>query len=152
MIKQQKKVKKEIVEAFPGLLKSNYEILAAPSLEYNSAAWAAGESHRPWSPTGGGYWPPEATRKLAVESFVEAFQTLGYQLNKMDASFDADFEKVAIFAKEGEPSQFSRQLRNGKWATKLGIMGPLIQHDDLKAIEGNLYGRVVAILQRPWTP
>jgi hypothetical protein len=57
-------------------------------------------------------------------------------------------EKIAIFADAtGSPTHAARQLTSGRWTSKLGEAED-IEHE-LRAIEGDIYGTVVAILKRP---
>ena len=57
-------------------------------------------------------------------------------------------EKIALYADQGgEPTHMARQLRSGKWTSKLGELED-IEHDDLAILEGECYGQVVTILKR----
>jgi len=56
------------------------------------------------------------------------------------------FEKVAIYALDGEPTHAARQLSDGTWTSKLG-KDIDITHT-LRALEGSTYGQVAAYLKR----
>jgi hypothetical protein len=62
----------------------------------NPGVWAAGDKSRWWWPSGG-YWPINDTR-TTVDSFLLAFATIGYAPAD-DDSFEAGYEKVALYAK-----------------------------------------------------
>ncbi len=84
-----------------------------------------------------------------LESFVAAFNTLGYQLCDFSDALEPGFEKVAIYAKaDGRPTHMARQLETGVWTSKLGE-GCDIEHDALSGVEGVAYGRAVQMLKRP---
>jgi hypothetical protein len=86
-------------------------------------------------------------REVSCNAFVAAFLTLGYAACA-DESVEPGFEKVALFADpEGVPTHAARQLPTGRWTSKLG-QSEDIEHE-LRALEGPIYGTVVAILKRP---
>jgi hypothetical protein len=60
------------------------------------------------------------------------------------------FDKVAIFANKDRVTHMARQLRSGRWTSKLGPLED-VEHD-LHAVESKTYGRVVKILKRTITP
>jgi hypothetical protein len=85
---------------------------------------------------------------LTVDGFCDAFGTLGYTRTS-GAEFDPALEKVAIYVDAvGEPCHMARQLSSGSWTSKLGNLED-IEHADLAALEGALYGTVAVILARP---
>ncbi|MEO8498219.1 MAG: hypothetical protein ABI614_24400 [Planctomycetota bacterium] len=131
--------------SFPNLSSSRFEVTSEFSLEYNCIAWAAGDDARWWWPTGGGYWPIDNTSTTSG-SYLQAFATIGY-VPADDAKLETDYEKVALYAKEGHVAHAARQLANGQWTSKLGSDVD-IEHD-LRSIEGEVYGTVVQLLKRP---
>jgi hypothetical protein len=138
----------------PNLKRSGYK-LTSPSLPwYNCIAWAAADEGRWWWPISGNapgplYWPQGAPKQLTLDSFVKAFETLGYSLCA-DGSLEPGFEKVAIYAQNtGQPTHAARQLKSGEWTSKLG-MGYDIVHPTLAAVEGGIYGTAQRFLRRAW--
>lgn len=118
--------------------------------DYNCIAWAAGDTRSwwwPWPHGKGCYWPVEATREATVEAFAEAFGTLGYRACAMDASLDADYEKVAIFALDGRVKHMARQLRSGLWTSKAGMLEDF-SHQLAGLDNDPMYGSVTLILRR----
>jgi hypothetical protein len=64
---------------FSNLKQSQYKVTSEESRWYNCVAFAAGETQRWWWPIGA-YWPEQAPRHETIESFIVAFQALGYTL------------------------------------------------------------------------
>jgi hypothetical protein len=138
----------EIEAAFPALTARKYEVTSPATFDYNCIAYAAGDEVNWWwpDPMNVAHWPAKAPREETIEAFVEAFRLLGYELSPDDAPRDG-FEKVAIFALGQLPTHAARLHRGGYWISKLGVSED-IRHD-LKDLEGDVYGRVVCVLQRP---
>ncbi len=66
------------------------------------------------------YWVEGVTDELTMSAFIEAYQTLGYELCD-NYQLESGFEKIAIYAiDDGEPIHAARQLPTGKWTSKLG--------------------------------
>ncbi len=131
----------DILLAFQKLGDCNSFRITSPRTPiYNCIAWAAGEEVRWWWPDAMGvnYWPKEVIRETTLNSFIRAYETVGYR--KCDHSeLESDFEKLAIFTKPaGTPAHAARQLPNGKWTSKLGN-GYDIEHE-LRGVEGRGYG------------
>ena len=68
----------------------------------------------------------------------------------MDAAIEPEVEKVALYARAGEPTHAARQLSSGRWTSKLGPEEDL-EHS-LEGLAGPAYGVVVQILKRPIPP
>jgi len=101
---------------------SEVVVISPATSEYNCIAWAANEDFRWWWPIPEKlyYWPENTPREETLEAFVKAFETLGYVACDND-NVEHGFEKVAIYVdKSGKPKHAAKQLRNGKWTTKLG--------------------------------
>ena len=68
-----------------------------------------------------------------------------------DGNLEPGYEKVAIYAMDGEPTHAARQLQNGWWTSKLGKYED-IDHDSLEELQGygfGDYGRVAVFMARP---
>jgi hypothetical protein len=139
----------EIEAAFPSLSGRNYEVASPATFDYNCIAFAAGDQNNWWWPDtmNVAHWPSNAPREETVEAFVEVFRLLGYEPCPDDTPMDG-FEKVAIFALGHLPTHVARLHRDGYWISKLGVSED-IRHD-LRDLEGDVYGRVVCVLQRPF--
>src|SRR5262245_32401164 len=99
---------------FPNLRRGRYKITSPYDEAYKCIAWAAGDTERWWWPVNSVYsfWPPNLPYEEAVEGFVRAFQTLGYQPCK-DSKLEPKYEKLAIYTKpDGTPTHMARQLQS----------------------------------------
>jgi hypothetical protein len=85
-------------------------------------------------------------RAETVEAFLHAFRTLGYE-PCATAEVEDGWQKVALYALAGMPTQAVRLLPGGRWTSKLGPAED-IEHE-LDALTGPLYGAVVRVLRRP---
>ena len=140
-----------IERGFPGLLLKGYKITSPINALYNCIAWAAGNKNYWWEPTNGAgyYWPPNIPREYTLDAYVQAYQTLGYE-ECDNYALERGIEKVAILVKNGIPQHATRQLKSGKWTSKLG-RNKDISHE-LSGIEGRSYGQVAVILKRYRNP
>ncbi len=137
----------EIEFRFPNLKNSGYTSTSPETIDYNCIAWAAGDVKNWWDPIDH-YWPLGVERKLTLEAFIKAFETLGYIVCS-DAIKEEGFEKIAIYKdQEGYPSHAARQLDSGCWTSKLGKMED-IEHDALDGFEDSIYGSVAVLMKRP---
>ena len=84
----------------------------------------------------------------SLAAFAAAFATLGYAPCAGEEA-EPGFERVALFAHAGVPTHAARQLPSGRWTSKLGLRED-IEHE-LHALDGDLYGSVVAIFKRSLT-
>ncbi len=140
----------EIEQDFP-LLKEgeNFTIESAESLDYNCLAWAVCSTAHSWDPeeTCGAYWPPGVPKQHTVAAWIAALRTQVFTTCE-DGHREDGFEKVAVFANsDGEPTHAARQIRDGRWTSKLGD-GHDIVHTDLESLEGEYYGKVVQFTKR----
>lgn len=118
----------------------------------NCFAWAAGDDARIWDPKSA-YWPPGARREQTFPGVMDAFKVIGY-VWCAHAKLEVEFEKVALYNKiyggntPNEVCHAARQLESGRWTSKLGPWGPVVEHD-LSDLEGEEYGFPSYILARP---
>jgi hypothetical protein len=144
----------EIDQCFPGLNAANYRLRSPKDTAYNCVAWAVGDIRNFWDdvrilgrPVKGYYWPSRI-RADTLEGWKEVFALHNYR-ECNSATFDTEFEKVAIYVdSDGSPSHVARQTGLGTWTSKLG-KGCDIEHDTLASLEGEEYGTVALIMQRP---
>jgi hypothetical protein len=110
-----------IAGKFPNLDITAAAITSPQTSDYNCIAYAAGDTTKWWWPDAFGvaFWPVGAVRAESLPAFQQAFQLLGYRLTA-DGAVNPEFEKIAIFHLNGEPTHAARQLKNGIWTSKLG--------------------------------
>lgn len=133
---------------FPALVAAGYEVTSEPDPEYNCIAYAAGETDRWWAHLDepGYYWPEYASRTPHIRSLVEVFAGLGYELCA-EAGYEAGYQKVALYAKDGEWKHAATQLPNGDWSSKLGPDED-IRHRTPESLAGDDYGQVHCLMRR----
>lgn len=130
-------------QTFPGLKESQWSVTSEGTPYYNCIAFAAGDHFNWWEPRG--YWPI-ADKDYSVDCYTKAFATLDYQPCASE-EYEEGFEKVALFAAEGKTKHAARQMPDGSWKSKCGRNQDIVH--ELRALEGDLYGRVVRVLKRP---
>lgn len=117
--------------------------------DYNCIAWAATGSTTEWWSHIPGYKWPAANRSPHIDSLVAVFLGLGFeQRSPSETTLDPLYEKVALYARDGEWQHAARQLPDGKWTSKLGLDED-IEHDDPGCLCGDSYGVVHCIMRRP---
>ncbi len=113
----------DLTATFPNLHRDDYQVMSPVTPRYNCIAWAAGKDDMWWWPPGGFngyYWPPHVAKDSTIESFVKAFESLGYQVCDSD-NVEPGVDKVALYADAGgAPTHAARQLESGSWSSKLG--------------------------------
>ena len=121
--------------------------------EYNSIAFALGETKRPWWPSrrlSDDYeWPDHLDREEenqeTLQNFIRAFETRRYRVCK-DGKLIRGLEKVAIFVGPlGNPLHAALQLESGVWKSKCGDFED-IEHHNVNFCDA--YGKVAAYMHR----
>lgn len=142
-----------IESSYPNLVKYGYKITSHDTIDYNCVAWAAQDDETWWWPDAQNqfYWPPGIPRQETIEAFHQAYQTLGYEVCESDV-LESGFQKIAIYVdSQKTPTHVARQLRDGKWTSKLGSRED-IEHNNLQGLTGNPgYGEVACIMKRQIT-
>lgn len=144
----------ELEQSFPRLTAENYKLTSPKDEAYNCVAWAVGDTNNFWDDVSvkgyrikGYYWPPGISADT-LDGWKRVFEIHGYNQCDSDA-FESEFEKIAIYVDAySNPSHVARQTGTGEWTSKLG-KGYDIRHKTLDALEGEEYGKVAIIMQRP---
>jgi len=143
----EREVRIELERLFPGLVGTDYQITSPATGNYNCIAWAAGETHRAWWPQPGVYWPSRAPRLVSIPAFVEAFQLHGFEISP-NGELEDGLEKIVIYAKHKEPTHAARQLSDGAWTSKLGLLVDIV-HILPDHVAGSQYGAPFCVMARP---
>ena len=132
---------------------SEFRVTSERSEEYNCFAWALGDDSRWIDPTADyAQRTVNVSNESPIDSVVELFLVAGYEVCG-DGSLEDGYEKVAIYAKDGEPTHAARQLGDGRWTSKPGKYHD-IEHDSLDALYGDGYGEygsMALFMARPLT-
>lgn len=133
-------VRRIIEETFPRLKESNYEILKPPTHAYNCIAWAIGTPSE-W------VWPGNT-----IEDFDLLTRAFGYQrLETLNYKVEEGVTKIVLYGKivdgKADATHMARQMPDGTWTSKLGSLA-LIQHENPDDLDGNAYGRPIAVYVR----
>ena len=137
-----------IKQHFPNL-GQDCKITSPETSSYNCIVWAAGVSDKFWWPDSEyiAFWPQQIHRRVTLESFIAAFETLRYARCESE-EYEDGFEKIAILVDPFtiKPTHAARQLTTGRWTSKLGQSFD-IEHD-LREVCGQIYGTVGAVMKR----
>ena len=144
----------ELEQSFPGLTAGSYKLTSPKAVRYNCVAWAVGDTKNFWDDFRiegkrvKGYFWPEGISADTLEGWKAVFELHNYRECESE-SFEPEFEKVAIYVyPNGDPSHVARQIGSGKWSSKLGLSFD-IEHETLDSLNGEEYGSVGVIMQRP---
>ena len=138
--------------AFPLLLIDGYDVKSNESWIYNCIAFAADKDDDWWWPDqhGDGFWPDGVPREEKMEAFIKVFETEGYAVCP-DGNLEQDYEKIAIYEKDGKPTHATKQTPDGKWKSKLGPWED-VEHNTIRAVETwagvGIYGKVGVYMRR----
>ncbi len=138
-----------IINFFPNLKSTGFEITSSITLDYNCIAWAIKDNRKWWwpDPYYQYYWPLDIPREPNLENFIQLFKNQGYTISSNE-KFKQGYEKVAIFTNQmNEPTHAARQIDKKGWTSKLGPQED-ITHYNLYDIEGKEYGKVAVILEK----
>jgi hypothetical protein len=106
---------------FPKLTPDNHQVRSPATITYNCVAWAMQDSEHWWEP--GVFWRPDLwpPDDSGIGTLEAAFKAIGYVSCERNATLEAGFEKVALYALGSSLwTHAARQLSNGKWTSKLG--------------------------------
>lgn len=137
---------KDLTSRFPKLDARNHRVTSREDPGYNCVAWAAGDPTRWWDHTWYGYWLNGVVSNSSIEAYVKLFRALGFEPSG-DSKPEPGFEKIALYAKNGEFTHVARQLESGTWTSKLGMLED-IEHNDLDSLASDSYGRPLVFLRR----
>lgn len=140
----------KLEEFFPNLKRESYRITSAVAIEYNCIAWAIEKDGLVWWPDSMDLyaWPHDIARDERLQIFITFFRRLGYEICD-DDKLESGFEKVALYVDDhGRGTHSAKQLKNGKWTSKLG-QDEDIEHSSLNALTGAKLGTIGRILKRP---
>ena len=134
---------------FPDLVEAGYRVTSEATPNYNCIAWALEKDDVVlWPDSMDQFsWPRNFPREEKMEVFIVFFQSFGYMICENE-SFEPGYEKIALYIDpHGRGSHAAKQLRNGKWTSKLGPDED-IEPNTLAGLAGDKLGVVGKILKR----
>ena len=134
----------DLEDMFPNLYGSGYRITSPASLQYNCVAWALGITTQWWSHDR--IWLDAVPRSLEASALTQLFEDFGYAVCD-SPDREPSYDKVALYALEGEWQHAARQLENGQWTSKLGPFED-ITHPSPEDLTGEVYGNIHCIMRR----
>jgi hypothetical protein len=136
---------------YPNLSDESFTVTSPATITYNCVAWAYGiDTVRMWPDQEDYWWPEDVLNQDSLEGFTALFSSIGYELCD-DATLEAGYEKVAIYADSGEPTHVARQLPSGRWTSKVGDLVD-IEHLWPGDLEGKRQGWVALVMRRTLRP
>lgn len=138
----------EIESLFPLLVGTSYSEASAATDTYNCIAFAFGDLQNWWWPRRGYgiYWPPGFPLNDFVATLVSIFDLHGYSACD-NSDHELGYEKVVIFSRGERFKHVARQLKSGRWASKLGEEQD-IEHERAEHVENADYGTAETFLKR----
>jgi len=138
----------EYPKDFPNL-KSDYIRTSEPA-DYNCISFALGDIKKWWWPSVSEdeYWPLPIPDKINLDTFANAFATLGY-FPCVDGSPDRSCDKIALYGIDADDIRHAAKLESTwtRWESKLGAYED-IEHD-LSGLEGPCFGKVLMFFSKP---
>lgn len=138
----------EIESLFPLLVGTSYLEASAATDTYNCIAFAFGDMMNWWWPCKGYgiYWPPGFPLDDSVATLVSIFELHGYSVCN-NGEHEHPYEKIVIYSRDNRFKHAARQLRSGRWASKLGEEQD-IEHEKAEHVENADYGVGETFLKR----
>jgi hypothetical protein len=139
--------KERISRLLPDLQEGvSFEYTSPVDPNYNCLAWALGHSFSAFENSKGAFWPWKNIPDDTAHGWAQVCEIQGFR-PATSSEFVTGYEKIAILEDEQGELHACRQNQAGRWKSKLGDLGPDIDHDGLSALE-TAYGKAVIILQR----
>ena len=122
----------------------SFEFTSPADPNYNCLSWALSHTFSPFENAKGAFWAWPNIPDDTAEGWAQVCQIHGF-VRADSTAFVRGYEKIAILQDEEGDLHACRQDRTGWWKSKLGDIGPDIDHDGLDCLEP-AYGKVVIVL------
>jgi hypothetical protein len=131
----------------PFLTMGNHTPTSAATPNYNCVSHSVHEELVSLWPDDDNRWPESFPREETIEAFTRFFMALGFEeILSNEDHLESGYWKIAIYGMNEFPLHVARQLSNGRWTSKLGVLVD-ISHSNLHCLEGGDYGHVIKILK-----
>ena len=94
-------------------------------------------------------WAPDLPRRPDKDIFCAFFEKMGFS-ECNDENFEQSREKIAIYSRGNEVLHVARQLRDGRWTSKLGPLADVL-HPTALSISDGWFGVLAILMSREWT-
>lgn len=139
--------RQRIARQFPKFVEHvNFEFTSEVDYNYNCLSWALSRNDRLFENVKWGYWPWKDIPDDTAHGWFLFLQKMGFAPCE-NASFEPGVERIAVLENEDREIHACRQIQSGVWKSKLGDMGPDIDHVDLECLK-EAYGDVAYILAK----
>ena len=125
---------------------ANFEYTSEVDVNYNCLSWALSQNRVLFENEKWGAWPWKDIPDDTADGWARFLERLGYTRCET-SDFEPKIEKIAIFENGDKDLHACRQVSAGVWKSKLGDMGPDIDHTDLDCLKP-VYGEVIFILMK----
>lgn len=133
--------------AFPNLSDVAKKKTSDPDPTYNCIAWAFKDNRRHWWPNNKrSYWPIDVSGMTTTEAFEAWFAADGWE-GTPNCNVETGYEKIMLYALNGEPTHACRLLSSGVWTSKLGASIDLSH--GFTDLDGPSYGRPFKVYKKP---
>ena len=144
---------------YPKLAHAGYKITSEATPVYNCIAWAAGDTTRWWEcgedgpiDEPGVYWPKGARHGFGLDALISAYEAIGYELCPEGGSaHEEGYDKLALYAENGEWRHAAKRLKDGRWSSKLGDLED-VSHDSPADVCGQFNGELACFMRRAIRP
>ena len=137
----------DLEAALPRLAGTNYCEQSDVTDAYNCIAYAFGDTDNWWWPRIGRHiLAPGFPLGDSVDTLIGIFENRGYS-RCHSREYEAGYEKVVIYCRDGRIKHAARQLRSGRWVSKLGEEQD-IEHERAEYVECAAYGTIAQFLRR----
>ena len=110
------------------------EFTSEVDYNYNCLSWALGCNAVPFENSRGAFWPWKNIPDDTADGWTQLCRYHGFTESD-NSDFVSGYEKIAIFENDDGELHAARQSREGRWKSKLGDMGPDIDHDGLEGLK-----------------
>jgi hypothetical protein len=105
----------------PGLRDVTWSIESCRTNAYNCIAFALGFTNQRWQPDPrfGDHWPRDIPQEDTEEAWIALFEKFGF-IRCADGNFEAEAEKIAIYADSDGATHVAKLVSPGVWHSKMG--------------------------------
>lgn len=140
--------RKYFPSVFPDLKEGeNFQFTSPADPNYNCLSWALSCNTQFFDNIPGCSWEWKDIPCDTADGWAAFCQRHGFTIvADKNVDFKSGIEKIVIMEKDSY-LHAARQDRNGMWKSKMGDIGPDIDHADIESIRSG-YGQIMHVLQR----